>query len=310
MGNDTDFHNWHLWRPPQPPQRHTVPPNPGLPTPYQNACVWSRAAAGTPNAGGAAQFFAPRGRRAGARRLKLSTGQGLTREPRTLPSPFREAAAPTAARSERRGRGLGGPGVSRQRREPRGALPGPGRRRVGPAWSPRPPLSRGGGQPAEPAPRPLMPAMVVTSLCLRDPRRRRRRPGDRRRAAAAADSHPEVRDAALPPAFRARAAGREGAPDWGDGSRPLPPPLRCCGITECSRLSAPCPGSGVGERQLHPEVPTGIPQPPHPLEEGRDWKPSPWDAWCMMPLGICFQRSSPTSPSALHLVIRGLGPVA
>lgn len=78
---------------------------------------------------------------------------------------------------------------------------------------------------------PLMPAMAVTSLL---PPRPGRWPGDPRRATAARQ-HPEVHDAALPPAARARAGA------WGArGAGPGPAFLRRCG----GRLRRPGPVCG------------------------------------------------------------------
>lgn len=109
--------------------------------------------------------------------------------------------------------GLPGSALVQERSAPAGgaeARSSPRRPRPNPRARPpaRPPARHPGGPPAARAPGPpLMPAMAVTSLLAPRPGRW---PGDPRRATAARQ-HPEVHDAALPPAASRSRGGVGGA---------------------------------------------------------------------------------------------------
>lgn len=114
------------------------------------------------------------------------------------------------------------------------------------AASPYPPRSRA-PRPRAPGP-PLMPAMAVTSLLAPRPGRW---PGDPRRATAVRQ-HPEVHDAALPPAARAR-AGAWGARGAGSG----PAFLRSCGAV-CEVRGRVCGSHRTREAAASARSPRGF----------------------------------------------------
>lgn len=310
------FHNWHLWRPPQPPQNHTVQ-NPRLQTPAKRVSVepsgWLR---DSERPAGPLQFFAPGGdgqELGGRAQHRAGADAGAADPAQSFPGGRRAHRGPEAGGW---GRGRGEPGVSRQRREPRGArrVPGDG------VWAPRGPPVPSLGAAAQPAraqrPRPTFDAGHGGDVAPASGTRgggggletvdaQRRRPDNTRKCATQ-----HFRRRLTLARGRGGRGGRAGLGTVGPG-----PFLLSCAVVGLSLSKAfrPRLGSGAVETPASSRSPQRASRNlPHPLRRKNATGSRPLGTRGVMPLGESFSvlQRAPSSfppPSCNKGAVRPVG---